>query len=149
MPQIAHVRARRQRKWTGPFKQVRRGLTVAIAMTPLLLSVAPNVSATPAVFSFEWLGTPATAQPWVPASINNWDLIVHNRDRQDSLQMVMAQHGLDCSPPPATHPVTQFADAVFVCRNHMMTALNGGGYAEIVFTPAQLLDFSTGGTVQF
>jgi hypothetical protein len=95
------------------------------------------------------LGTPTAPQPWQPGPINNWDLILHNRDNQNSLQMVTAQHGSDCAAPPATHNVTQFADAVFLCRNHLMTALNGGGYAEIVMTPAQMLDFSNGGSVQF
>ena len=124
-------------------------LTVGIALTPLLLTVTPQVSANPVTFTWDWLGTPATAQPWQPGSINNWDLILHNRDNQNSLYMVQAQHGLDCAPFPATHPVTQFADAVFICKNHLMTAINGGGYSEIVMTPAQMLDFSNGGSVQF
>jgi hypothetical protein len=124
-------------------------LTVGIALTPLLLTVAPQVSAGPSTFTWNWLGTPVTAQPWQPGSINNWDLILHNRDNQNSVYMVQAQHGLDCAPFPATHPVTQFADSVFICKDHLMTALNGGGYSEIVMTPAQLLDFSNGGSVQF
>jgi hypothetical protein len=80
--------------------------------------------------------------------VNDWDLIVHNRDHQDAMYMVNAMHGSNCAAYPATHPVTTFQDSVFVCNNHMMTALNGGGYSEIVMTPAQLLDFSAGGTVQ-
>jgi hypothetical protein len=100
-------------------------------------------------FSWNWAGTPATPQSWQPGSINNWDLIVHNRDNQQSLYSVQAQHGADCAPFPATHLVTQYADAAFICKDHLMTALNGGGYSEIVMTPAQLLDFSSSGTVQF
>lgn len=124
-------------------------LIVGIALTPLLLTISPQVSAGPVTFTWNWLGTPVTAQPWQPGSINNWDLILHNRDNQNSVYMVQAQHGLDCAPFPATHPVTQFADSVFICKDHLMTALNGGGYSEIVMTPAQLLDFSSSGTVQF
>ena len=86
--------------------------------------------------------------PWSPGAINDWDLIVHNRDNQSSLYMVNAEHGSNCAAFPATHPVSQFQDAVFLCNNHLMTAINGGGYSEIVMTPAQLLDFSAGGTVQ-
>jgi len=128
-----------------------RGLLLALGLVMIGLaatSPAAIVSAGPSTFSFNWNGGPATAQPWRPGLINDWDLIVHNRDNQNSLQMVNAEHGADCAPFPATHPVTQFQDAVFICNNHMMTALNGGGYSEIVMTPAQLLDFSVGGSVQ-
>ncbi len=128
-----------------------RGLLLTIGLVIIGLSATSPVSivsAGPSAFSFNWSGVPATAQPWRPGLINDWDLIVHNRDNQNSLQMVNAEHGADCAPFPATHPVTQFQDAVFICNNHMMTALNGGGYSEIVMTPAQLLDFSTAGSVQ-
>ena len=107
-----------------------------------------RATAAPAGFSFNWNGTPAGPTPWSPGAINDWDLIVHNRDHQDSMYMVNAMHGSNCAAYPATHPVSQFQDSVFLCNNHLMTALNGGGYSEIVMTPSRLLDFSASGTVQ-
>jgi len=128
-------------------KASSRWLLTLLAVVPFFVSLTPASSA-PVVFAFNWNGTPAGPQPWVPGAVNDWDLIVHNRDHQDSLQMVNAEHGPTCAPYPATHPVTSFQDSVFICNNHMMTALNGGGYSEIVMTPSRMLDFSTGGTVQ-
>jgi hypothetical protein len=107
-----------------------------------------RAAAAPGQFTFNWNGDGPTPVPWRPGLINDWDLIVHNRDNQSSMYMVNAEHGADCAPFPAAHPVNQFQDSVYICKNHMMTALNGGGYSEIVMTPAQLLDFSSGGTVQ-
>ena len=142
------VRRRRRRASLREWTQRRaRLLLTGLVVLPFLITLQPG-AATPTTFSFNWNGTPAGPQPWTPAAINDWDLIVHNRDNQNSMYMVNAMHGPTCAPYPATHPVTAFQDSVFVCNNHMMTALNGGGYSEIVLTPAQLLDFSAGGTVQ-
>ena len=130
-----------------------RPALILVAAVALVAGMAADrgvqrAAAAPASFSFNWNGTPAGPQPWSPGEVNDWDLIVHNRDNQSSMQMVNAEHGSNCAPYPATHSVTTFADAVFICNNHMMTALNGGGYSEIVMTPSRLLDFSAGGTVQ-
>jgi hypothetical protein len=123
-------------------------LAFVISLIALPGALPQRAAAAPAVFSFNWNGDGPVPLPWRPGLINDWDLIVHNRDNQSSLYLVNAEHGADCSPFPAAHPVNQFQDSVYICRNHMMTALNGGGYSEIVMTPAQLLDFSAGGTVQ-
>jgi hypothetical protein len=84
---------------------------------------------------------PAAPQPWQPA---NWDITVHSRDRDtwDSLDPMDAAHGPDCSPPPATHPITAYEDTVYLCKNHMMTALKASGYGLIYVTPNHMLDFS-------
>jgi hypothetical protein len=42
----------------------------------------------------------------------------------------------------ATHSVSSYDDAVFVCNDHLMTALNASGYGVIYLTPAQLVDFT-------
>jgi hypothetical protein len=60
-----------------------------------------------------------------------------------------AGHGPDCGAPPATHHVSSLADSAFICKNHMMTAIYGGGdagtsYGAVYFAPAQLVDFSSG-----
>jgi hypothetical protein len=91
-------------------------------------------------------GDPAAPQPWQPA---NWDITVHSRDQDtwDSLNPMEAAHGPDCSPPPATHPITAYEDTVYLCKNHMMTAIKAGGYGVIYLTPNHMLDFSQGEAV--
>ncbi len=55
-----------------------------------------------------------------------------------------AQHGPDCSPPPATHPLTSWTEAVFQCHDHVMTALNAqDGYGMIYLTPPVQADWSS------
>ncbi|HEU5314757.1 MAG TPA: hypothetical protein VFX49_01510 [Chloroflexota bacterium] len=63
-----------------------------------------------------------------------------------------AGHGDDCAPPPATHRVSSAEEAIFQCRDHVMTAVDAsmefspyhGMYAAAVLTPDHLLDFSRG-----
>ncbi len=96
-------------------------------------------------FLYRFDGSPASAQPWHP---NDWDIAVHARDGIDhkwtALPPMMAAHGADCSAPPATHQIATYEDAVFLCKDHMMTAINAGGYGVIYLTPNQLVDFSKG-----
>jgi hypothetical protein len=56
---------------------------------------------------------------------------------------VAAQHGPNCEGPPATHQVTTFAGAVYICNKHLMTSMDSG-YGEIVITPNRLLDWTNG-----
>src|SRR5262249_51172041 len=37
--------------------------------------------------------------------------------------------------------------AVFQCNDHIMTAINAGGYGEIMLTPNRMVDFGTGEAV--
>ena len=62
---------------------------------------------------------------------------------------MQAQHGTNCAGPPATHEVHSYADAVFICNNHIMTAINAGGYGMIALTPASIMNCSQGCTVQW
>lgn len=90
-------------------------------------------------FSF---GTPSAPQPITQnAEYAHFSVDVHTREPSGSWPSAMdAQHGTDCSAPPATHVVSTLAQSVFICSNHVMTALNGSGYGEAVLTPSQLLD---------
>ena len=89
---------------------------------------------------------PAKPQPWDPP---NWDVVVHSRDISTwrALESIDAAHGHDCGPPPATHGVSAYEDAVFSCRDHVMTSINAGGYGAIYLTPDHLVDFSQGEAV--
>jgi hypothetical protein len=134
-----------------------RSRTAAAWLVRILLLVftgsflwVPGVSADappdPSPFTFQWMGDPPLPEPWRPDS---WDLIVHARDERTWMQLdpMPAQHGSACEPPPATHRVTAYEDAVFICDNHMMTAFLPGGYGEIEFAPDHMADWSSGTTV--
>jgi hypothetical protein len=72
------------------------------------------------------------------------DVQVHSRDAWTAteLESMEAAHGHDCGPPPASHSVSSYEDAVFTCRDHVMTALNATGYGVIYLTPNVLVDWS-------
>src|SRR5438045_6420250 len=57
-----------------------------------------------------------------------WDIQIHSRDPKtwadDRLTPMSAEHGPDCSGPPATHQMNTYAGAVFICNKHLMTAIN-------------------------
>jgi hypothetical protein len=126
-------------------RSVSRLLLLGFGFGALLLGspAAGAETLPPEPFTFNWAGSPSSPQPWSPT---DWDVIVHSRDTGTWSQIdpMNADHGPDCSAPPATHVVTTYEDAVFICRNHMMTAINGGGYGVIYFAPNQLVDFSSG-----
>lgn len=91
-------------------------------------------------------GNPAAPQPWRPA---DWDVTVHSRDTQTftALEPMAAHHGTDCSAPPATHQTNTYEGAVYLCRDHVMTAINAGGYGLIYLTPPALADWSAGESI--
>lgn len=116
-------------------------LAVTEAYLPLIRDGATGPVPEAADFRETFDGTPTAPQPWNPA---HWDVTVHSRDSNtwNTLETMEAGHGPDCSPPPATHTITAYADTVFLCRNHMMTALKASGYGVIYLTPNQMVDFS-------
>lgn len=91
----------------------------------------------------EFTGAPASPQSW---QLAGWDVSVHSRNLETwhTLDAMHAGHGPDCGPPPATHAVSAYEDAVFQCRDHVMTALNAEGYGVVYLTPNQMVDFSAG-----
>jgi hypothetical protein len=109
------------------------------------VSASPNVVQSTAPFTFNFTGDPKAPQPWNPTT---WDVIVHSEDPRtfSQLDSMQAQHGADCSPYPATHINNTYEGAVFLCHNHVMTAINAHGYGEIVLTPDHMVDFSGGDT---
>jgi hypothetical protein len=130
----------------------RLGVLLLVACTAMGVAIVqpqprPVAAASPA-FAFEWLGKPSAPQPWAPGAVNDWDLVVHDRDvvAANPFPTATAQHGADCSPAPATHTVSSAVNSVFICNNHMMTTLNAPGYGEIEMAPARLADWSQGTT---
>jgi hypothetical protein len=90
-------------------------------------------------------GTPAA--PESACGQSALDVQIHSRDTDTwySLEPMDAMHGPDCAAPPATHPESgAYADAVFQCKDHLMTSIKAEGYGEIILTPDAMLDFSSG-----
>lgn len=91
-----------------------------------------------------------TAQPDSPLGVcgaSEWDILIHSRgpDTWYSLDAMTAQHGPDCAGPPASHDLHgKHEAAVFLCRDHLMTALNAEEYGVIYLVPNQLVDLSGG-----
>lgn len=91
-------------------------------------------------------GDPASPLPWTQVSdFSNWDVTVHRRSTSLTMQGIQAHHGPNCEPPTEnTHYNDTYEGAVFLCKNHVMTAVNDDGYGVIYLTPNQILDFSNG-----
>ncbi len=92
--------------------------------------------------------------PGAPAPFRSsrWDVTKHSRDRDTwtAPEVMEADHGADCSPPPATHSVSSYEDVVFQCSDHVMTALRATGYGLIYLTPDHMVDFTDGSaTIEF
>lgn len=98
-------------------------------------TTAPPSSAT---FTETFDGNPASPQPFT-----EWDTFVRHRDLPSGQMIpVDAQHGADCGPPPATHHVDDVPGMIFLCRDHMMTAIDGGEYGALYLTPPARVDFA-------
>lgn len=124
-----------------------------------LLAVLPLAAAVLRVGSMEDVATPATAasefnatfdgQPGAPLPFTSkhWEIAPYDLwgEGIDGVNRVLnAQHGPNCEPPgedgSVTHPVSQYRDFVYLCRDHIMTVANVGLY----MTPDQMVDFSSG-----
>jgi hypothetical protein len=132
------------------FVRLFRAVFIAALLLPLLaLPAVPASGQTPTSFLETFDGNPSTPAPFASP---RWDVLVHSRDfpRSDAIQPADAHHGPDCSPPLATHGITRAPDAVFLCRDHLMTAIDEGGYGAAVLTPDHMVDFSAGeATIRF
>jgi len=104
------------------------------------------------VFLETFDGEPASPTPFK----SNERMTVSTNSRvgstRNNLASMAADHGTDCAGPPAKHTVTEYKDAQFRCRNHMMTAVSAGpdpldNYAVSMFSPNAILDFSAGEAV--
>src|SRR4051794_32164566 len=105
---------------------------------------APDVpiganAALTAPFSGTFVGDPAAPLPF--EGNETWDIT--NLTQSDSnnpdllLYPMDAQHSPSCGPydstsrntegQPGTHHITRHVEAAFICRNHLMTAVNGFG----------------------
>jgi hypothetical protein len=116
------------------------------ATPPATATPIPTPTATPLSFSEQFTGRPQGPTPWNPS---HWDITVHSRDRETwyELEPMQADHGSECEPPPASHLITSYEQTVYLCNDHIMTAINATGYAMIYLTPNHMVDFSQGEAV--
>jgi hypothetical protein len=120
-------------------------LAVAILATPHAGHISAGVLA-----AFD--GFPAAPLPFSQhPEYAGYDVQVHSRSPQPwaALHPMQAEHGPNCSAPPASHSTSAYADAVYICNDHLMTAINGEEYGLIVLTPNKLFNFSNGGAITF
>lgn len=128
----------------------------------LAAAVVGTVSVlTAALMSASFDGTPTSPLGYQgSAFIEGWSVNVHERSMVfsgtgqplgDAIHPLEAQHGADCSAPPATHNTgASRSAAVFQCNDHIMMALNGSEYGANYLMPDRLADFSAGSvTVDF
>ncbi|MDT8307419.1 MAG: hypothetical protein RRC07_15920 [Anaerolineae bacterium] len=102
----------------------------------------PQPTPTPIFFAESFDGEPARPAPYRPIS---WDVAIHNRDQEYwySLEPVEAGHGANCEgPDEARHTVDDYENAVYHCRDHLMTSINSSGYGAIYLTPPYMVDFT-------
>ncbi len=139
-------------------------LIIVIAVTFITAqtrqTVVQNASynATTKSFLATFDGDPTAPERFINTlDYNDFDVQVHSRDQSTwyNLEPLMAEHGTDCTASPdnaafPTHMITAYEDAVFHCKNHLMTSIHAGGYGLIVLTPNAMVDNSSGtSTVQF
>lgn len=75
-----------------------------------------------------------------------WNVALFTRDRNTWVNVDpgnIADHGIDCSPPPAFHAVELLEESVYTCKNHLMTAINDDGFGVVTLTPNHMLDLSS------
>src|SRR5688500_11426047 len=125
---------------------------VLIALVALAVVLIGGLSrSTPGVaqsttFLHAFNGNPSAPQPWQPS---NWDVQKHQRgpEHWQTPSPMHAQHGHDCGPPPADHMIDTWEETTCLCRDHLMTSINGDAYGLIYVTPPALVDFSRGPAV--
>lgn len=120
------------------------------AVAAILFGVVVSHGSAPGTFD----GAPSAPLSYSSGSfLDGWDVQVHDRDAQDhpgTTANMSAEHGADCSAPPASHSTgTAVSAHVFQCANHIMTAMNGPDYGVIYLTPPEMVDFAAGGTVSW
>ncbi|MES3035086.1 MAG: Ig-like domain-containing protein [Gemmatimonadota bacterium] len=119
-------------------------LTVASAVAPSPVDTTPS---TPPVNASAWRETFTGETPVpTPFSSDDWNVQQYSRDEDTWLKpsAMQAQHAHDCGGPPLVHTISTYAQQVFRCRDHVMTAVSEGGYGTIVLTPNRMLDWAAG-----
>jgi hypothetical protein len=126
---------------TMPETEPASATAVTVPDVPEAATPEPPPSPPPPSFSEQFHGSPQGPMPWNPA---HWDVTVHSRDRETwyELESMHAGHGSECEAPPDSHLISSYEQTVYLCNDHIMTAINATGYGMIYLTPNHLVDFS-------
>jgi hypothetical protein len=127
------------------------GLTVRQYGTSLIPNVKAAETQAPS-FLETFDGRPGAPQPFTQHSAYaSFDVQIHSRGVKPwaTLAAMHAHHDGNCSGPPTSHPTNSYDGAVFICNDHLMTAINGEEYGLIVLTPNRMLNVADGGSVSF
>jgi hypothetical protein len=89
--------------------------------------------------------------PDIKSALATWTVAKHDKDDWYAMRPTMAWHrASDCAAPPEKHLVASYDESTFLCRNHMMTAVNARTYGVTYLTPNRMVDFSSGSaTIRF
>ncbi len=97
-------------------------------------------------------GDPPAPDPFTQLEQTEWDVQVHKRNYNEnpiSPDAMQNEHGPDCSAPPATHASSGFEQAVYICNDHLMTAIRADDYGVIYLTPNRIVDLTGTATIRF
>ena len=125
--------------------------TSTSSSTSTTSTTPPTTVAAARSFSEGFDVSPTAPQVWNPS---NWMILSHWRDKEnwvDGRQMSAHHSGVNCgevnaagSDPGTLHALDERAEGRYLCKNHLMTAIDGQEYGLIYITPPALLDFSAG-----
>lgn len=96
-------------------------------------------------------GNPDAPAAYSNIGQNEFDLAIHSRDSDtwDKLHVMEAHHGGNCSAPIDSNGAIvmhttsgTYEDAVFKCKDHVMTSMNEEGYGVIYLTPSYTVGIS-------
>lgn len=122
--------------------------TIVTLMILLVGSAYTSVSgSSPVDYHFGFTGQPGSPAPF---ESDGWDVQVHKRDHNHApgqMDPMHAQHGPGCEGPDVTHHISKVEEVAFLCRDHVMTAVNAGDYGLAYLTPDHMVDFSGGEAV--
>jgi hypothetical protein len=118
-------------------------LTLALTLATVVVAAAAGS------FLETFDGAPAT--PLNYQNPHSWDIFPTGLDTQEvGAAVQVGQHGPNCERPgfpyttTNTHPLLTTADQVYICNNHLMTAVGLTGYSAVYMVPPAMADFSAG-----
>jgi hypothetical protein len=102
------------------------------------------------VFFRESFNGGTTSPTYVVNNIDRWYAFPFLARHGLPMTPMEAQHGQDCAPPPAFHNISTLDKTIFMCKDHLMTAIDccGRGLdAMVTLQPNHLVDLSKGEAV--
>jgi hypothetical protein len=122
------------------------GLAVTVVTLLLLAGKATTAEET---FFASYDGDSPAAPRALYGDTTQFAIDLHDRNNAPEMTGDIGEHDPACGPPPATHTLVQAEDHVYVCSQHLMTAMGNPGYGAIYLTASATIDFSAGATISW